>query len=154
MLRPAQRWCPHLESTGDAPVVKNLVIRALVAAAVASVAAATPHTASARAPQPISVSGPALSAQFDADMYAALRRYKGRSVRTSGYMLRVSRDLNGTPYVGLNLRRDLSHFKGLICYVSGAMQLRKLVKGQRVTVEGRIRDVAFGVLEMTPCRVA
>lgn len=97
------------------------------------------------APEPLSIAASDLFTAYDANEIAADQRYKGQTVRVTGKVSDIGKDITGTPYVVLS--RGRSEINAVQCMFprSAESAIASLQKGQSVgitaTVSGKLGNV-------------
>lgn len=106
---------------------------------------------SARAESPLQVSPSRIFADYEANEVAADVQYKGRLLALTGVVEQVGKDLLDQPYLTLETGNPVFNVQCLFPH-SSEPELAGLVKGQRITVEGRGKGKLGDVL-IDACRI-
>jgi hypothetical protein len=138
------------------PVIKTVIktvykTRTVPAAAPTAVPTAAP-TATASAPSALQVNALTMAEQYDANKIAAEAYYKNRMVQIRGIAQDVNQDILGTYYVSVK-PDGYDGWTSMQCYVSGPQAVMSVVKGNDVTVRGRVDDMTLGIIGFKDCQV-
>ena len=97
----------------------------------------------------IRVSARRIKADYEANEIAADRMHKGKTVKVTGKVEQIGRDIVGTPYVVL----FTGGLGGVHCKVIDERQIISLRKGQVVTIEGVCCGTSLFSVVIGECRI-
>lgn len=131
--------------------ILSLLIIALFVALAAGSGSSTSTTADKKAETAappvaaVEVTSQQLCADYDANEISADEKYKGKTLKITGTVDNIAKDLTDTMYVTLTSGQPLTRTQ---CYFddSAKDQLGKLTKGQALTVEGKCNGKMMNIL--------
>jgi hypothetical protein len=139
-----------VNKTITVPVIRTVRLAPPTAA---SKPTATPQpTARAVAASVQQVNALTMAEQYDANKIAAEGYYKNRIVQLRGQAQDVNQDILGSYYVMIK-PDGYDGWTSMQCYVSGPQSLMSVVKGNDVTVRGRVDDMTLGIIPLKDCQV-
>lgn len=100
---------------------------------------------------PIKISALQLSEEYNANKIAADQKYKDRILEVSGVINSIDKDILNTPYITLR-GQEFSLF-GVQCMFDKSQEdkLAKLIKGQSITITGKVSGELIGNIILRNC---
>lgn len=92
--------------------------------------------------------------EFDDNQLAAESRYKGKSVRFTGYVDNISEDILGDPFVSVKPTNEQYYFKTSIqCYFDSKDLLLNAKNGQQASFQGKVDTQSLGIIVVKNCQL-
>lgn len=92
--------------------------------------------------------------EFDDNQLAAESKYKGKSVKFTGFVDNISEDILGDPYISIKPTNEQYYFDTSIqCYFDSKDALFNIKNEQQATFQGKVDTQSLGTIVVKNCQL-